>query len=111
MDANLMHIRSGSTFGYTLKAIFILSNIYHTLVICTCVFFTVFGVCINEVQIQYCRGHDTTVLFCSKNAFHRIYIIYMYMYTGDRGGTVVKVLCYKSLGRWFVPSWCPWIFH
>ena len=23
---------------------------------------------------------------------------------GDRGGTVVKVLCYKSEGRWFDPS-------
>jgi len=26
-------------------------------------------------------------------------------------GTVVKVLCYKSEGRWFDPSWCQWIFH
>jgi len=24
---------------------------------------------------------------------------------GDRGGTVVKVLCYKSEGYWFDPSW------
>ena len=24
--------------------------------------------------------------------------------TGDRGSTVVKVLCYKSEGRWFDPS-------
>ena len=30
---------------------------------------------------------------------------------GDRGNTVVKVLCYKSEGRWFDPSWCQWIFH
>ena len=22
------------------------------------------------------------------------------------GSTVVKVLCYKSGGRWFDPSWC-----
>jgi len=33
-----------------------------------------------------------------------------YMYTkyeiGDRCSTVVKVLCYKSEGRWFDPSWC-----
>ena len=28
---------------------------------------------------------------------------------GDRGGTVVKVLCYKSEGRWFDPSWCHFI--
>jgi len=25
---------------------------------------------------------------------------------GDRGGTVVKMLCYKSEGRWFDPSLC-----
>jgi len=30
---------------------------------------------------------------------------------GDLGSTVVKVLCYKSKGRWFDPSWCQWIFH
>ena len=28
-----------------------------------------------------------------------------------RCGTVVRVLCYKSEGRWFDPSWCQWIFH
>jgi len=26
------------------------------------------------------------------------------------GGTVVKVLCYKSEGRVFDPSWCQWNF-
>ena len=30
---------------------------------------------------------------------------------GDRGSTVVKVLCYKSESRWLGPSWCQWIFH
>ena len=29
----------------------------------------------------------------------------------DRGSTVVKVLCYKSDGRWFDPRWCQCIFH
>ena len=28
------------------------------------------------------------------------------IWKGDRSGTVVKVLCYKSEGRWFDPSWC-----
>jgi len=28
----------------------------------------------------------------------------------DRGSTVVKVLCYKSEGRWFGTSWCHWNF-
>jgi len=32
-------------------------------------------------------------------------------YGGDRGSTVVKVLCYKSEGSWFDSSWCHWIFH
>jgi len=27
---------------------------------------------------------------------------------GGRGGAVVKVLCYKSEGRWFDPRWCHW---
>jgi len=31
---------------------------------------------------------------------------YHYKLQGDRGDTVVKVLCYKSEGRWFDPSWC-----
>jgi len=29
---------------------------------------------------------------------------------GDRGDTVVKVLCYKSEGCWFDPGWCNWNF-
>jgi len=28
----------------------------------------------------------------------------------DRGGAVVKVLCYKSEVRCFDPSWCHWNF-
>jgi hypothetical protein len=29
---------------------------------------------------------------------------------GDRGGAAVKVLCYKSEGRWFDSRWCHWNF-
>jgi len=29
---------------------------------------------------------------------------------GDRGSTVIKVLCYKSEGRWFDSIWCHWNF-
>ena len=43
---------------------------------------------------------------------HRVIITINYTTVmGDRGSTVVKVLCYKSVGRWFDPSWCQWIFH
>ena len=55
----------------------------------------------------------------SKHCITRtIYIVHMCVHTyiptyvcGDHGGTVVKMLCYKSEGRWFDPSWCHWIFH
>jgi len=36
---------------------------------------------------------------------------HLVLYLLDRGSTMVKVLCYKSEGRWFDPSWCHWIFH
>ena len=32
------------------------------------------------------------------------------VYGEDRGGTVGKVLCYKSEGLWFDSSWCHWNF-
>jgi len=45
---------------------------------------------------------------------HILSFIYYSQYmklAGDHGSTVVKVLCYKSEGRFFDPSWCQWIFH
>jgi hypothetical protein len=41
----------------------------------------------------------------------RVSILPLSTSTGDRGRTVVKVLCYKSEGRWFDPRWFQWIFH
>jgi len=35
---------------------------------------------------------------------------YSYSTSGDRGSTMVKLLYYKSEGRWFDPSWCHWNF-
>ena len=35
-----------------------------------------------------------------------LYFHYVLCLRGDRSGTVVKLLCYKSEGRWFDPSWC-----
>jgi len=37
-------------------------------------------------------------------------IIMVKVKVGYRSSTVVKVLCYKSEGRWFDPSWCHWNF-
>ena len=36
----------------------------------------------------------------------RLIIPMLYNFLGDRGSTVVKVLCYKSEGRWFDSRWC-----
>ena len=36
----------------------------------------------------------------------RIFVKLLGIREGDRCSTVVKVLCYKSEGRWFDPSWC-----
>jgi len=33
------------------------------------------------------------------------------VFFGDRGSTVVMVLCHKSECRWLDPSWCQCIFH
>ena len=42
---------------------------------------------------------------CSGNCIFSYYTVW-----GDRGGTVVKVLCYKSEGRWFNSRWRHWNF-
>ena len=38
------------------------------------------------------------------------YSLYTLENIGYRGGTVVKVLRYKSEGRWFNSKWCHWNF-
>ena len=44
------------------------------------------------------------------NFFSASFCTLLLLLLGDRGSTVVKVLCYKSEGRWFDPSWCHWNF-
>jgi len=48
--------------------------------------------------------------YCAYSAGNETNIT-QYLKHGDRVSTVVKVLCYKSEGCWFDPSWCQWIFH
>ena len=83
-----------------------LGGIYIFYILLT-VHFSIYILAINQLDAQN--------LFCSK------FISCLYMFraprahrqplVGDRGSTVIKVLCYKSEGRWFDPSWCRWIFH
>ena len=60
----------------------------------------IFYVCHLYCHWRIVRG------YCPRRIF-----AFVQEYLGDRGSTVVKVLCYKSECRWFDPSWCQWIFH
>ena len=53
----------------------------------------------SKMNCQYFRTRTLT--------FHDKYFQNVWGLLGDH----VKVLCYKSEGRWFDPSWCQWIFH
>ena len=58
----------------------------------------IFGPERDEVTREWRKLHseELCVLYFSSNE--------------DRGRTVVKVLCYKTEGRWFDPSWYHWNF-
>jgi len=69
------------------------------------------GLRVTDHQVQYLKYWTQTTHTSLKfiTNFFSLYIyIYIYIYIWDRGGTVVKVLCYKSEGHWFHPSWCHW---
>ena len=52
----------------------------------------------DEGAGEWRRLHNEDYMICTQQIF------------GDRVGTVVKVLCYKSEGHRFDPSWCHWNF-
>ena len=68
-----------------------------------------------EESIQHSEHGESFKSRKPKLHTHREYALRFYpllhTYIGDRGSTVIKVLCYKSEGRWFDPSWCHCIFH
>ena len=74
-------------------------------------FFHTVGIVLN---LQY-KSEIIFITYCMKiHSMHEILFRkfkLLYFQGGDRGSTVVKVLCYKSEGPWFNPSWCQWIFH
>jgi hypothetical protein len=65
---------------------------------------SVFPIKIQMADVQLCLVHAYSVVFSLVKAVHKFDL-------GDRCSTVVKVLCYKSEGRWFDPRWCHGIFH
>ena len=58
-------------------------------------------------ELENAKGHHLTWhtghTKCNKNLLISLKLLAW-------GGTVVKVLWYKSEGRWFNPSWCHWNF-
>ena len=71
---------------------------------CVCVFVYVEYVSCASIYVSLCMQ------LCAHTHTHTHTHIYIYIY-GDRGSTVVKVLCYKSESRWFDPSRCQWILR
>jgi len=69
---------------------------------CVCMYVRNY-VCVCMYVMHVCMHVYRYVCIC-------VYVCIYIMYACDNGGTVVKVLCYKSEGRWFDPSWCHWNF-
>ena len=65
---------------------------------------------LSIVPAPNCYQH-TTFQHKSHIVNHILHIFWVMGVMGGRYSTVVKVLCYKSEGRWFDPSWCHWNFH
>jgi hypothetical protein len=60
----------------------------------------------RKLRKRHRRGPGTYT-----DALGKCLVTYRNVYfLGERGGTVVKVLCYKSEGCWFDPRWCHWNF-
>ena len=71
----------------------------------------------SQHDAKVCKGATFPCLYhkpirqFNANGDHSVLIMEQYknLY-GDHGGTVVKVLCYKSEGCWFDSRWCHWNF-
>jgi len=59
----------------------------------------------KEILISTCKTYKFKTL-CEVIAICK----YIILLLGDRGGTLLKVLCYKSKGRWVDPGWGHWNF-
>ena len=65
----------------------------------------------RHVECVYTHGRVTAASLSEQCCLHRFYLHFEFcLALGDRGGTVVNVLRYKSQGRWFDSGWCNWNF-
>ena len=62
----------------------------------------------TKCSTKLLKGANTKILFRTYDTIGRSQKLKVDI--GDCGSTVVKVLCYKSEGRWFDPRWCQWNF-
>ena len=65
----------------------------------------------TNCSLYLCKTRSTLCTTVSRVLLLMIISIDILHDTGDRGSTVVNVLCHKSEGRWLDPSWYQWIFH
>jgi len=101
-------------FAFVCLCLPLLLFVYASL--CFCLFMPPFAFVVNfraefykqlSTQVRYLLS--AVLLWLEYRLRNKFY--YVRYGPGDRGSTVVKVLCYKSEGRWFDPRWCQWIFH
>ena len=57
------------------------------------------------VEVIFLCFHLRIILFCVQPDWMNFSLLHV-SFCGDHGGTVVKVLCYKSEGRWLHSRWC-----
>jgi len=57
---------------------------------------------------SYRDSQEISLMTLKSEVLTVVFIKIATAWSGDRGGTVVKVLCYKSEGCWFDPSLCSW---
>jgi len=69
-----------------------------------CCVITVVALCYYYISMCYARISVGNLCTCRPSAYWQYSFYCHYSYNGDRGSTVVKVLCYKSEGRWYDPS-------
>jgi len=69
----------------------------------------------DNQHLVMCRGpcsaqRQARELICGPYLATRARLLSFNSTQGDRDSTVIKVLRYKSEGRWFDSSWCHWNF-
>ena len=77
---------------------------------------------VTFIHVEACQSGLNTILawwnylqysietYMYENTGRCYFMSGIHSWNGDRGGTVVKVLCYKSEGLWFNSKWCHWNF-